>query len=478
MPLFKQINRFCWQVSSGDATNPQSVNFNSRIPVQTSTHVRPCDLSNNLVSLHSPNIINSNVNSRNSPAPARRDLIGSPNGVESFSFVSATNLIDEADDLNGDSSVHGGRLSPSPFQINSNSLDQMKVSIGFKDGADFSTKKVFTLRRNALVMEVKNKAASAFALPVTQQEWTGWPKDTENYDALSSLGVTSLNLQLKRKAGGGSSSKKSENGAIAASLGAASSQAGASSMQTSNSFSNFEFYQAEFTDPDDEEQCRGNEAIGGKRLLDDGSTDCLDSQEKFMFNFRERYGESHPIFFLGSLEQAVENSCMLEAKDRKLLAVYAHHDRSVFANVFCETILSSEHIVNFLNANFIVWGWDCTLDSNKLIFFQSLEKQFGPSTRDLSVRSHKEYPLIIILSRQNGIFDILQVVRYVEKFAVFAILKDHWSIQNSFKCLNYTKEGICMNLIISVGTGVWQIFIECNNSTVVSEEIFGPVKTF
>ena len=333
-----------------------------------------------------------------------------------MSYVSATNLVDEVDDFIGGSSgmQTTERRSPSPFQNNSNNLDHMKVSIVFKEGTDFTSKKVFTLRRNALVMEVKNKASSAFDLPVTQQEWTGWPKDTENYDALSSLGVSSLNLQLKRKAGVGSSNLKTENGAVAANVGGSSaggSRAGASSMQTSNSFSNFDFYQSEFTDPDDEEQCRGNQPIGGKRLLEDKSSDCLESQEMFMFNFRERYGESHPIFFLGSLEQAVENSCMLEAKDRKLLAIYAHHDRSVFANVFCETILSSEHIVNFLNANFIVWGWDCTLDSNKQIFFQSLEKQFGPSTRDLSLRSHKEYPLIIILSRQNGIFDILQVVR-------------------------------------------------------------------
>lgn len=50
---------------------------------------------------------------------------------------------------------------------------------------------------------------------------------------------------------------------------------------------------------------------------------------------------------------------------RKLLAVYLHHDRSIQANVFCSQILCSESIVTYLSNFFITWAWDVTSDVNK-----------------------------------------------------------------------------------------------------------------
>lgn len=50
---------------------------------------------------------------------------------------------------------------------------------------------------------------------------------------------------------------------------------------------------------------------------------------------------------------------------RKLLAVYLHHDNSVLANVFCTQLLGFETVLQLLSANFIVWGWDITYESNK-----------------------------------------------------------------------------------------------------------------
>ena len=50
---------------------------------------------------------------------------------------------------------------------------------------------------------------------------------------------------------------------------------------------------------------------------------------------------------------------------RKLLAIYLHHDQSVLSNIFCSQGLCSEGIVNVLINNFIVWGWDVTHDTNR-----------------------------------------------------------------------------------------------------------------
>jgi len=50
---------------------------------------------------------------------------------------------------------------------------------------------------------------------------------------------------------------------------------------------------------------------------------------------------------------------------RKLLAIYLHHDQSIFANVFCSQVLCAESLVSFLSANFITWAWDLTHASNR-----------------------------------------------------------------------------------------------------------------
>ena len=50
---------------------------------------------------------------------------------------------------------------------------------------------------------------------------------------------------------------------------------------------------------------------------------------------------------------------------RKLLALYLHHDGSVFSNVFCSQILCAESIVSYMTNNFVVWGWDVTHESNR-----------------------------------------------------------------------------------------------------------------
>jgi len=61
--------------------------------------------------------------------------------------------------------------------------------------------------------------------------------------------------------------------------------------------------------------------------------------------------------------------CLLQ---RKLLAIYLHHDQSIFANVFCSQVLCDESLVSFLSANFIIWAWDLTNASNREKYVQSV----------------------------------------------------------------------------------------------------------
>ena len=48
---------------------------------------------------------------------------------------------------------------------------------------------------------------------------------------------------------------------------------------------------------------------------------------------------------------------------RKLLAIYLHHDNSILSNVFCSQILCSDSVVSYLSNNFVTWAWDLTLET-------------------------------------------------------------------------------------------------------------------
>lgn len=86
---------------------------------------------------------------------------------------------------------------------------------------------------------------------------------------------------------------------------------------------------------------------------------------QFISNYRDRYGHG-PNFFEGNLYDALNTACGAKsAKDRKLLAIYLHHDHSVLTNVFCGQLLGNDNIIKLLNDNYILYGWDLTCESNK-----------------------------------------------------------------------------------------------------------------
>jgi FAS-associated factor 1 len=104
---------------------------------------------------------------------------------------------------------------------------------------------------------------------------------------------------------------------------------------------------------------------------------------QFVTNYRDRFGHG-PNFFEGTLEDAMKAACSTKsAKDvscldfsrnflkiyillqKKLLAIYLHHDRSVLSNVFCGQLLNNDNIVKQLNEKYVLYGWDLTCESNK-----------------------------------------------------------------------------------------------------------------
>jgi hypothetical protein len=65
----------------------------------------------------------------------------------------------------------------------------------------------------------------------------------------------------------------------------------------------------------------------------------------FVDEFNKRYGPMTPLFFIGTLEDAIKEALLCPAKDRKLLGIYLHSDHTVFCNIFCAKTMCDENVV-------------------------------------------------------------------------------------------------------------------------------------
>jgi hypothetical protein len=143
--------------------------------------------------------------------------------------------------------------------------------------------------------------------------------------------------------------------------------------------------------------------------------DCLSSDElvctnTFNENFIERYGPLIPLFYIGSLEDAIKEALTCQAKDRKLLGIYLHSDHTVFCNIFCTKNMCDENVINFLSTNFVVWPWDITVKEHENHFYETCSKHLG-SVFVSNLKSMKEkFPLLLIVTRARGNNEVSAII--------------------------------------------------------------------
>uniref|UniRef100_A0A4W2IB12 UBX domain-containing protein n=1 Tax=Bos indicus x Bos taurus TaxID=30522 RepID=A0A4W2IB12_BOBOX len=137
-----------------------------------------------------------------------------------------------------------------------------------------------------------------------------------------------------------------------------------------------------------------------------------DALLQFTAEFSSRYGNCHPVFFIGSLEAAFQEAFYVKARDRKLLAIYLHRDESVLTNMFCSQMLCAESIVSYLSQNFITWAWDLTKDANRARFLTMCNRHFG-SVVAQTIRTQKtdQFPLFLIIMGKRSSNEVLNVIQ-------------------------------------------------------------------
>ncbi|EEC01494.1 regulator of the ubiquitin pathway, putative, partial [Ixodes scapularis] len=131
----------------------------------------------------------------------------------------------------------------------------------------------------------------------------------------------------------------------------------------------------------------------------------------FTREFASRYGTCHPVFFQGSLSEALQASCHKPCRERKPLAIYLHHDDSVLTQVFCTQLLCSEAIVAYLALNFVTWVWDLTLDSNRLRFLATVGGTLGPAVSSAVQSTALDcLPALVVVTRVRSATEVLTLI--------------------------------------------------------------------
>ncbi|XP_065196087.1 FAS-associated factor 1-like isoform X2 [Sycon ciliatum] len=123
----------------------------------------------------------------------------------------------------------------------------------------------------------------------------------------------------------------------------------------------------------------------------------------FMTSFNDRFGEVHPDFFIGPLNEAIQTAFTGPPKDRRLLAVYVHHDESITANVFCSQVLCSMSFINYLSSSCITWPWDVTYDSQRANLLTAISRNLGDeASQALRFSNRDSFPTLVLIM-QTGL---------------------------------------------------------------------------
>nr|XP_053634724.1 FAS-associated factor 1-like isoform X1 [Cherax quadricarinatus] len=326
--------------------------------------------------------------------PCNQILEGFKNPVEDSTVISAALLPESRTlTLNAQSSLTFNNYYE---RINGAHGDEYLLLIH-----DETNSKDYSLRfpGSKKIREIKSDIHDLTNIAVRYQQWTGWPPNTDEENAtLASSGISkqhhlTVRKMLKERTPKGQRKTLMETG-----------EENSSGDELEDA--------AELNDDDDFLDLMDVPPTKKPQTLIPADVeDEVMGVIHFCEEFRNRYGSCVPMFYQGSLEDALKESVQLPAKNRKLLAVYLHHDGSVLSNVFCSQALCQISVVDYLSANFLVWGWDLTHEANKARLLNLVTTHFG-SMASSTVRSFSvdKLPALLVITRTRGTIEVLSVI--------------------------------------------------------------------
>ncbi|XP_035508956.1 FAS-associated factor 1 [Morone saxatilis] len=251
------------------------------------------------------------------------------------------------------------------------------------------------------IQEVKRNISDLTNIPVRHQQWEGWPASASDDSmtlAVSGISYPCHHLTVCRRSSPANSQEPTEECADV-------------HMVSDSEGDDFEDA-SEFGVDDSEMFGMGSSTCRKAPMMPENSENEADALLHFTAEFSSRYGETHPMFYIGSLEAASQEAFYGKARDRKLLAIYLHNDDSVLSNVFCSQMMCADSIVSYLSQNFITWAWDVTKEANKARLLTMCTRHFG-SVVTQTIRTYKtdQFPLLLIVMGKRTSNEVLNVIQ-------------------------------------------------------------------
>uniref|UniRef100_A0AAR2LQL9 UBX domain-containing protein n=1 Tax=Pygocentrus nattereri TaxID=42514 RepID=A0AAR2LQL9_PYGNA len=251
------------------------------------------------------------------------------------------------------------------------------------------------------IQEVKRNISDLTNIPVRHQQWDGWPASaSDDSMTLASSGISfpCHHLSVCRRSSPATALEPTEECTDV-------------HMVSDSEGDDFEDA-SEFGVDESEIFGMGSSSCRKSPMMPENSENEGDALLHFTAEFSSRYGDCHPVFFIGSLEAASQEAFYGKARDRKLLAIYLHNDDSVLSNVFCSQMMCAESIVSYLSQNFITWAWDVTKEANKARLLTMCTRHFG-SVVAQTIRTYKtdQFPLLLIVMGKRTSNEVLNVIQ-------------------------------------------------------------------
>ncbi|KAG5850100.1 hypothetical protein ANANG_G00078650 [Anguilla anguilla] len=251
------------------------------------------------------------------------------------------------------------------------------------------------------IQEVKRNISDLTNIPVRHQQWEGWPASAGDDSvtlAASGISYPCHHLSVCRRFSPANTREQFEECTDV-------------HMVSDSEGDDFEDA-SEFGVDEAEMFGMGTSGCRKSPMMPENTENEGDALLHFTAEFSTRYGDCHPVFFIGSLEAASQEAFYGKARDRKLLAIYLHNDESVLTNVFCSQMMCAESIVSYLSQNFITWAWDVTKEANKARLLTMCTRLFG-SVVAQTIRTYKtdQFPLLLIVMGKRASNEVLNVIQ-------------------------------------------------------------------
>lgn len=108
---------------------------------------------------------------------------------------------------------------------------------------------------------------------------------------------------------------------------------------------------------------------------------------------------------MGTFKELVNRTIMCAIQDRKLIAIYLHNDNHVGGHDFVERILQAR-LADYLNGNFILWGFDCSSERNK----QYMQILLNTNSIGFNLDNPNNLPSLLIVGRFNARNEIINTI--------------------------------------------------------------------